>query len=284
MNDSRFLVTVLNSFDFTYFQGNTTRFHVNEARGRATHVYDQPFALISQITDGPLLLDIGNASYKVEPGQGLIIPPNTKYEIHMLGPQFVTHWLNVNVTLLDHCQLFDFIEAPYVTSEAIGTDIGRLQAEITALMNADAIDSSTSLYRMAQVKQRMFDLLQIVLSISRYKIGSFEDIRKFQRFQPVFDYMEKHLAEKIKVTRLAELMYLSTSHFHKEFKQAFQVSPMQYIQAQRLKKAQYLLATTDLTMGEIANRVGYDQAYPFIRFFKSMYGSSPGKYKKGLPR
>ncbi|KAE9133827.1 hypothetical protein PF010_g2678 [Phytophthora fragariae] len=202
----------------------------------------------------------------------------------MLEPQFVTHWLNLDFTLFDHFQLFDFIETPYVTSGDAGNNIGRLQAEITALMNADPLDASTSLYKVAQVKQRMFALLEIVLSVSEYKIGSFEDMRKFQRFQPVFDYMEDHLAEKIKVTRLAELMYLSTSHFHKEFKQAFQVSPMQYIQAQRLKKAQYLLATTDLTMGEIANRIGYDHAYPFIRFFKSMYGSSPGKYKKALLR
>ncbi|RAV16690.1 AraC family transcriptional regulator [Paenibacillus contaminans] len=279
MNDSRFLTTVLNSLDFTYFGGNTTRFDVKKS-----YRYDQPFTLVSQITDGPLLLQIGNAGYKVEPGQGLIIPPNTKYEIDMPGPQFVTHWLNLDITLFDHFQLFDFIETPYVTSVDIGNNIGRLQAEITALMNADPIDASTSLYKTAQVKQRMFALLEIVLSVSRYRIGSFEDMRKFQRFQPVFDYMEEHLAEKIKVARLAELMYLSTSHFYKEFKQAFQVSPMQYIQAQRLKKAQYLLATTDLTMGEIANRIGYDHSYPFIRFFKSMYGSSPGKYKKALPR
>ncbi|TXK84574.1 helix-turn-helix domain-containing protein [Paenibacillus sp. N3.4] len=51
-------------------------------------------------------------------------------------------------------------------------------------------------------------------------------------------------------------------------------------QAQRLKKAQYLLANTDLTMGEIANRIGYNHAYPFIRFFKSMYGSVLANTKK----
>ncbi|UKS28331.1 AraC family transcriptional regulator [Paenibacillus sp. HWE-109] len=279
MHDSPFLLTVLNSLDFTYFKGNTTRFDVKKS-----HSFDQPFTLISQITDGPLLLHIGNESYKVEPGQGLIIPPHTKYEVNMLEPQFVTHWLNVDITLFDHFKLFDFIETPYVTSEAIGNNIGRLQTEITALMNTDPIDTSTSLYKAAQVKQRLFTLLEVVLSVSRYKIGSFENMRNLQRFQPVFDYMEKHLTEKIKVTRMAEVMYLSISHFHKEFKQAFQVSPMQYVQAQRLKKAQYLLATTDLTMGEIANRIGYDHTYPFIRFFKSMYGSSPGKYKKALTR
>ncbi len=279
MNDSQFLVTVLNSLNFTYFQGSTTRFDVKNS-----YNFDQPFTLIAQITGGPLLLHIGNTSYRIEPGQGLIIPPNIKYGINMLEPQFVTHWLNLDITLLDHFQLFDFIETPYVTSKDIGNNIGQLQAEIIALMNTDTVHASTSLYKMAQVKQRLFTLLEIILSISRYKIGSFENMSKFQRFQPVFNYIEKHLAEKIKVASLAELMYLSISHFHKEFKQAFQVSPMQYIQMQKLKKAQYLLATTDLTIGEIANRIGYDHAYPFIRFFKTMYGASPGKYKKALLR
>jgi AraC-like DNA-binding protein len=75
-------------------------------------------------------------------------------------------------------------------------------------------------------------------------------------------------------------MFVSTSHFYKEFQESFELSPMQYIQSQRFKKAQYLLSTSDLTVREIANLVGYDNTFPFIRFFKSMYGNSPGHYRK----
>ncbi|WP_189014745.1 hypothetical protein [Paenibacillus marchantiophytorum] len=42
--------------------------------------------------------------------------------------------------------------------------------------------------------------------------------------------------------------------------------------------------TTELTMAVITIRIDYDHTYPFFRFFKSISGSSPGKYKKALTR
>ncbi|WP_176706156.1 AraC family transcriptional regulator [Paenibacillus hemerocallicola] len=243
-------------------------------------IHIQPFALVTRITDGAVVVGIDNASYKVEPGQALIIPANVKYTFHLLGDTAVTHWLNFNFTLFEHFPLLDLLETPYTTSDAIGNEIGQLQAEISDLVHAKHTNNSAALFAAAKVKQRLFSVLEIVMSISRHKAGSLEKMNKFQKFQPVFKYIEEHLDEKIKVSQLAGLLFVSTSHFYKEFQDSFDLSPMQYIQSQRFKKAQYLLSTSDLTVREIANLVGYDSTFPFIRFFKSMYGNSPGHYRK----
>ncbi|TNJ65984.1 helix-turn-helix domain-containing protein [Paenibacillus hemerocallicola] len=280
MQNSQILIHLLSSLELAYFQCGTTKLGMKTHTQFIASIHIQPFALVTRITDGAVVVGIDNASYKVEPGQALIIPANVKYTFHLLGDTAVTHWLNFNFTLFEHFPLLDLLETPYTTSDAIGNEIGQLQAEISDLVHAKHTNNSAALFAAAKVKQRLFSVLEIVMSISRHKAGSLEKMNKFQKFQPVFKYIEEHLDEKIKVSQLAGLLFVSTSHFYKEFQDSFDLSPMQYIQSQRFKKAQYLLSTSDLTVREIANLVGYDSTFPFIRFFKSMYGNSPGHYRK----
>lgn len=282
MDHSKALQNIVNSLETEFFMCGTTRItEMSHAKYLAkSHI--QPFILVTQITEGPLLLQIGDAAYRIDPGQALIVPAHVSYFIQLLGESAVTHWLNMNYTLFDHFSIFDFIETPVVAPVSVGNQIGRFQAEIVELMEPVRLDPAAALIAGAKVKQRLISVLETMLSISRYKHGSLENMNAIKRFNPVFKYIEEHLAEKIKVSHLAKLMYLSTSHFHKEFQGAFDFSPMQYIQSQRLKKAQLLLTTSSATVREIAGLVGYDNAFAFIRFFKSMVGESPGNYRKTI--
>lgn len=273
------LLYMLNALKFTFLDGNSTRIDKIEDQDWLSITFDQPFWVICYITAGSLYIETDEAHYKVEPGQGLIIPAHTKYKIKPLEQEFVTHWLNVNLHIYEHLDFFHFIQAPYVTSVSVGAEFARLHEDIKNLINQEQAGVQESLMTMLQLNRQLFSLLELILSLPHIKLSSFEEIGKFERFRSVLSHIEHHLADKIKVPPLAKLMYLSTSHFYREFQEAFQVPPMQYIAEQRLKKAQYLLATTELTIKEIGERVGYDNAYSFNRFFKSMYGESPGHYR-----
>jgi AraC-like DNA-binding protein len=275
---------LLNSLDLVYINSGMTTINVRQDEKWLQNTFDQPFAVITQITHGRIVVHTldDNVSFELQPGQGMLIPAHVKYTIKLLDDHFTSHWLNMNFSVFEHFSIFDLMEAPYFTNAAHGTRIGQLQAAIMATMKDDHLDIESSLSTMARLKQHLFEVMEIILSISRLNMDRLEQIRSYERFQPVMAYIDKHLNEKVKVSRLAELMHLSTSHFYRQFKDAFQTSPLHYIQTRRLKKAQYLLATTDMTISEIASVLGYDNAYPFIRFFKTMYGSSPGKYKKTI--
>lgn len=278
-NNKQALLYIMNALKFTFLDGNSTKIDTIENQDWLSITFDQPFWLICYITAGSLHIETDEVHYKVEPGQGLIIPAHTKYRIKPLGREFVTHWLNLNLHVYEHLDFFHFIKTPYVTSVSVGAELGRLYEEIKGLINREQTGVHESLVTMLQLKRRILSLLEIILCLPHIHFSNLEEIGKFERFRPVLSHIEHHLADKIKVPRLAELMYLSISHFYREFQEAFQLSPMQYIAEQRLKKAQYLLATTELTIKEIGERVGYDNAYSFNRFFKSMYGVSPGHYR-----
>lgn len=280
INNKQAWLNLLNSLKLTYLNGNITVIEAVKDQEWLNYTFDQPFLLISRITDNYVDIESKGETYRAHPGHVVIIPPHMKYKIHLKGSQFTTYWLNINVRLFEHIDLFSSIATPCVSTASVGDAFAKLHSEITSMICSDPASTPITIQSLIALQQHIYHLMDMIISMTQLNISQFMDFSQIQRFHSVLTYIDDHLDEKIKVDRLAELMFLSTSHFYKEFRDTFRMSPMQYIAEQRLKKAQHLLATTDLTVGEVGQRVGYDQAYPFIRFFKSMYGSNPSEYKK----
>ena len=57
----------------------------------------------------------------------------------------------------------------------------------------------------------------------------------------------------------------------------------EYLLSLRMKRAAYLLATTQNGVTEIADQCGYQASSTFFRVFKKYYGMSPGQYRTEGP-
>ena len=105
------------------------------------------------------------------------------------------------------------------------------------------------------------------------------------KFRPVLDYINAHFTEDIPLSRLAELMNISTMYFSNFFKRVFNVSPKQYILNKRLTESQRLLLETDMSVKEIAYAVGFENENYFSEFFTSKVGISALKFRnREIPR
>jgi two-component system response regulator YesN len=58
------------------------------------------------------------------------------------------------------------------------------------------------------------------------------------------------------------------------------MSPKEYLDSIKMNRATELLTTSDLKIYQIAERLGYSDAYHFNRRFSNVIGISPGKYRK----
>lgn len=65
----------------------------------------------------------------------------------------------------------------------------------------------------------------------------------------------------------------------REFKNCFQVSPLQYLHGVRIQSAKDLLIKTDLKIHEIGYEVGYENVNHFISHFKKITGMTPKEYR-----
>ncbi len=82
------------------------------------------------------------------------------------------------------------------------------------------------------------------------------------------------------VAALADEVAMSRSAFAARFKELVGESPMQYITRWRMNVALARLKKEDVSLGELANRLGYQSEAAFSRAFKRFIGVSPGAARR----
>jgi Transcriptional regulator containing an amidase domain and an AraC-type DNA-binding HTH domain len=94
--------------------------------------------------------------------------------------------------------------------------------------------------------------------------------------------IEDRLTEDLSLAELASEVGLSSSHFSSLFRKSTGLSPHHYIVQRRLERAQHLLKSTRLSIGEIASAVGfYDQSH-MVRHMRQAMGITPTYIREHL--
>ena len=93
-------------------------------------------------------------------------------------------------------------------------------------------------------------------------------------------FMNRNLHDELTVQAVAEAVRLSPSHFSRLFKRQTGFSPYEYILLRRIDEAKHLLASTRLSVKEIAYQTGYNSEENFIHSFQKKVGVSPGTFRE----
>jgi AraC-like DNA-binding protein len=104
------------------------------------------------------------------------------------------------------------------------------------------------------------------------------------RIGTVIKYIKENLTNKdINVEVLAKKAFMSTSHFHKQFKNTLGISPIDYINSEKIKFSKKLIKESkDFRMSEIAFKSGFNNTSYFNRQFKKMEMMTPQQFKKSV--
>ena len=89
-------------------------------------------------------------------------------------------------------------------------------------------------------------------------------------------------ANKWSVASMADYCKLSQSSFSHMFKDRMGMSPMHYLNYQRIEKAKDFLLSNSMTITNISRLVGFDDPLYFSRVFKKYTGASPQAYYQNL--
>ena len=112
------------------------------------------------------------------------------------------------------------------------------------------------------------------------KAGVARHVAKAHRFAAVIAYINENLAQAIEARHLYRLAGLSHSRFSEEFRAAFGVTAVRYIQAQRVKRAMRLLRSTEMSVTEVAFASGFGASSLFNTVFKKEVGESPTQFRR----
>lgn len=119
-----------------------------------------------------------------------------------------------------------------------------------------------------------YDLLyQIQHHLSAKSTNHYSSIR------PAIHHIHTHYCDtELSIPSLARLCAISETYFRKMFEQSFDMTPLQYINSLRIDHAVDLLTTNEMSIEEIAQRCGFNDAKYFSTVFKKYKGISPRRF------
>lgn len=100
-----------------------------------------------------------------------------------------------------------------------------------------------------------------------------------KRYLKVAGLIEEKLMTPIHVQELASTAAQSHFHFTRTFKARTGQSPHIFVQERRLRKAEYLLAETQVSLLHISQECGFSSQSHFTTTFKQHIGITPGQYR-----
>ena len=133
--------------------------------------------------------------------------------------------------------------------------------------------------------ERLFDLAAHVLAtyggvrLTRKRAGRLDD----QRLRRVVEYMDAHITQPLRLEQLADVAALSPYHFARSFRNTTRLAPYEFLTAQRMERARHLLESTNRSVAEIANAVGYSHVAHFREQFVQAFYLRPSELRGSAP-
>ncbi|AZB41091.1 AraC family transcriptional regulator [Bacillus sp. FJAT-42376] len=147
------------------------------------------------------------------------------------------------------------------------------------------------LHREHEQRQRGYELAInylvkkcLFLLLRHDNMGLFDHSRSmsYEKLKLVFDYVEAHLSDKITVQQACRLVNFSYTYFLKYFKQNVGITFTDYVIHRKIKYAERLLLTDDLSIAQIAEQAGFPNLSHFYKLFKRVHHCSPKSFKQNI--
>lgn len=146
--------------------------------------------------------------------------------------------------------------------------MGRLKSEVKGRMDF-YVNGGEMTYRVLEAVRECFEEL-----LARRKNRSQRPIRMAR------EYLQEHYSRQVSLEEVAEAIGLSPAYLSTMFKKEMGISFSDCLISCRMDAAKELLKSSDLSMAEVAEQVGYADAKYFSKTFNKVVGLKPSVYRK----
>ncbi len=238
-----------------------------------------PFTIIGQSIDSKVQFRTDpHGTIVIEKGEGYLLRGGVRFFEDMgHQPAGLFQWAHYRFTLLGDMDLLDFLDLPVRLPTPVAHEVRQLNESMCSLLEDQTSPALLRAMRRREICSRM---LALVMSLATLSEDPEHGLMRLARLIPALKLMNAEITHPILRDELASACHLSPSRFHALFAQATGQSPLAYLTAIRLKRAQQLLVTTSQPINQIASQVGFGDAFHFSRTFQKHVGQSPRDYRK----
>jgi AraC-like DNA-binding protein len=228
------------------------------------------------VTGGTLMLRCGEREIALLAHDALLIPPGTPF-VGTAGESGCAIWVQHAVLTA--------AELPAALRKSANPEIRRGAAAteiVRALLRRlhQLRDGETAAER--HLRQTLFRAL--LLELAQPVTSEPATQPAVVRLQPAIAWAETNPGTARGLRTMAGRARLSESHFRSLFRRLHGQPAGTWMRERRMEEACRLLRTTELTLKEIAARMGYSDVVSFNRAFARHLGTPPGRYRRTGPQ
>ena len=139
----------------------------------------------------------------------------------------------------------------------------------------------TAQYGSQTICQHLLEILILKIIRSQQLIPvSINSIRMTKECAQIKEYLDSNYAEQITLDTLTGLTHMNKYYMVHSFTKYAGLSPIQYLNQTRLKRAQHLLKNTNYSISDIASSTGFSSQSYFTQIFRKNFNMTPVKYRQ----
>jgi len=234
---------------------------------------------------GRLDVYVDKEMYPLEDGDIVLIGPNQLHRdmsrvVEYIVFQFDCHQY-LDPSTLTYMKLFERVNAPLSKLNYIFNENGAAKAEIAKSIQDIFEEEKRKApgYEMA-VSMLIRKILLTLIRNDTRQVLPFKDHADIIRLKPVLDYVNKNISGKTVVKEASQIANISYHHFVKYFKKVIGMSFVEYVNYNKVKMAERLLLTQDLSIEEIGERIGMTNMGHFYKIFRKFNQCSPKEFRE----
>ena len=244
---------------------------------------------IVEVTSGAVMVQIGTELVAAAEGDFLYIPPAMTFRVDAATDYAAVRGMIFDMSIIEaNLENFDsevfymfYVQSKnkitvFGTEHPVNPTLKRFMKE-----SYDEYSEKEICYKLP-IRANIYQMMTALL---RYYCGSKNELDRMiyhnvLRLRPVISYIDEHFREKIYIEELSAMINVSPDYFTKMFKESIGKTPIDYINGMRVNSAMALLCTTEMSMTEIAEAIGFCNPNYFHKIFKQYMMTSPLAYRK----
>lgn len=238
-----------------------------------------PFYVMSYLQSGEACLSVDGAVYRTGPGSIILVPPNTNHHHYKDDSnETVFLWWHFNFSVASVVDAVKLLKLPLVSSISHRE---RFEQAFYRLYNNRQLNSLSNLLMHRAWGLELMALLiddlvsehhiHMEIDIPDVFLAIFHEITDLNLNQPAISL--KYLSHKY---------HLNANYISTRFKSYFGMTPIAMRRQLVFEHSRQMLLNTSMSIGEIADGLGFDSVFSFTHFFTTRAGISPSGFRNSV--
>lgn len=240
-------------------------------------LHTHPFTELFYVVDGKGEFSIQGQRFPVKPNDFVIINPQVEHT-ELSSPDEPLEYIVLGINGLSFSNLTPVSEGGHPFSFF---NLRDEQKDILRYLNAMVQEATSQQMSYELVCHNLLEILLIkILRHQHFDLEVGKQSKATKDISFIKHYLETYYHESIQLEDLASMTHLSRFYISHSFKKEIGMSPMEYLIDIRIKESKILLRTTNYSISQVADIVGFTTPTYFSKQFRKSTGISPTDYRE----